>query len=180
LTETCECGETKVRLSLQLLRTQSRGCAGLHRFDAEVEPIRESVGLESEGSSVIDDGKRKAESTYTYMPPYLACATARERESGLVCAASGEARNWTYVIPSPMLSCETDLLRELVVRAFAVGSTSEERENIIDVGVVDLDGNVAVERIFREPSIPRDKGESRGKLTGPKVECDLRTTRGRG
>lgn len=48
------------------------------------------------------------------------------------------------MVSRPVFSCETDFLRQFVVRTLAVRSPSEEGEDVVDVRVIDLDGNIAV------------------------------------
>jgi len=51
------------------------------------------------------------------------------------------------VVARPVLARRADLLGELVVRTFAVGRAAEERHDVVQVRVVDLDGDVAARRV---------------------------------
>mgnify|MGYP001600899137 FL=1 len=47
------------------------------------------------------------------------------------------------MIPRPDLPDDPNPLREVLVRTLAVGRTSEEGHDVVEIRVVDLDGNVA-------------------------------------
>lgn len=51
--------------------------------------------------------------------------------------------NETNVISRPMFSCQSNLLCQLIVRSLAIWSASEESEDVVHVGVINLYGNVA-------------------------------------